>query len=364
MKVGLDAKRAFLNYTGLGNYSRNVIMSLLEHYPHNEYYLFTPDPGSHSFLDEVKKFKNVNLVKPKSKLLTSRWRSYGITRLINELNLDVFHGLSNELPFNIHQSKARKVVTIHDLIPFKEDTFRNVFDDYFSKRKMRSACNNADVVTAISEATKQEIVTRFAINPEKIKVVYQPAGFSIPTNIPEVKSKFNLPDKFILQVGTVEYRKNIQIILKALIKLKIPDLHFVVVGKKGNFYKSLQSFSTNNGLGQLIHFIDPVSNDDLAGIYKKSLAVMYPSFYEGFGLPIIEALSFNKPVLTTKGGCFEEAGGPGAYYCDTESTDEVADAILNILNTDSTAKVNAGKEYVSQFTAKATADGLMSLYHK
>jgi len=149
-----------------------------------------------------------------------------------------------------------------------------------------------------------------------------------------------------------------------LIKLKLPDLHLVIVGKKASFFKALHSYSSNHGLGNLVHFIDPVSNEDLSGIYKESFAVMYPSLYEGFGLPIIEAISYNKPVLTTKGGCFEEAGGPGAFYCDTESVDEVADTLVKILETDSSSHLAAGKQYITRFTAKATADGLMNLYHK
>lgn len=364
MKIGLDAKRAFLNYTGLGNYSRNVIKSLLDHYPDNEYYLFTPDPGSHPFLDEIKNYRNTFVITPRNKSFSSRWRSYGITHLVNELNIDVYHGLSNELPFNIDNCKAKKVVTIHDLIPFKDDTFRNVFDDYFSRKKMRKACKNADVITAISKQTRDEIIQRFGTKEEKIKVVYQPVGFTVVESNEDVRKKYDLPARYILQVGTIEYRKNIQIILKALIKLKLPDLHFVIVGRKGNFFKALHSYSNNNGLGNLVHFIDPVPNEDLAGIYKESIAVMYPSLYEGFGLPIIEALSFNKPVLATGGGCFEEAGGPGAYYCDTESVDEVAGTITKILETDSSSMIAAGKQYISRFTSKATADGLMNLYHK
>jgi len=189
MKIGLDAKRAFLNYTGLGNYSRNVILSLLENYPDNEYYLFTPDPGFHPFLDEIRKHKNVFVIMPKSKSFSSRWRSYGITHLVNKLNLDVYHGLSNELPFNIKKTKVKKIVTIHDLIPFKDDTFRNVFDDFFARRKMRAACKNADIITAISEETKKDIIGLFGTSETKIKVVYQPVGFKVNESTDDVRKE-------------------------------------------------------------------------------------------------------------------------------------------------------------------------------
>lgn len=364
MKIGLDAKRAFLNFTGLGNYSRNVIKSLITHYPQHEYYLFTPRVQENEFYNEVKDLPNIQVIQPSSKLFTSRWRSYGITKLINKFELDVYHGLSNELPFNIANTKAKKIATIHDLIPFKEDAFRNVIDDYFSKRKMRKACKDADIVTPVSKATADDIVNTFGTDSKKIQVVYQPVGFKAPDTFPDVRTKYQLPQQFILQVGTVEYRKNIQIIIRAMIQLRNPDLHFVIVGRKTRFYKSLASYGSNNGLGHHLHFIDPVSNDDLAGLYNASIAVVYPSLYEGFGLPIIEAISYNKPVLTTRGGCFEEAGGPGAYYCNTESVDEVATTIKKMLETDNSQMIAAGKQHIAKFTSKATADALMECYLK
>ena len=95
MKIGLDAKRAFLNYTGLGNYSRNIIRSLIQYYPGNEYYLFTPSIENQEFYDEIKNKSNIKIIQPTSQFITSYWRSYQIPKLINNLNLDVYHGLSN-----------------------------------------------------------------------------------------------------------------------------------------------------------------------------------------------------------------------------------------------------------------------------
>lgn len=363
MKIGLDAKRAFLNNTGLGNYSRHVIKSLLVHYPQHEYYLFTPKIHENEFYNEVKDLRNVKVIQPNSKLFANCWRSYGITKIINKLQLDVYHGLSNELPFNISRSKVKKIVTIHDLIPYKEDAFRNVIDDYFSKRKMRKGCKDADMVTPISKATADDIVSTFGTAPKKIQVVYQPAGSKVPDTLPDVKTKYRLPPQFILQVGTIEYRKNIQIIIRAMIQLRNPELHFVIVGRKTRFYKSLASYGSNNGLGHHLHFIDPVSNDELAGLYSACTGVVYPALYEGFGLPIVEAISYGKPVLTTKGGCFEEAGGPGAYYCNTESVEDVAATLTKMLEKDNSQMISAGKQYITKFTSKAAADALMECYH-
>jgi glycosyltransferase involved in cell wall biosynthesis len=364
MKIGLDAQRAFLNNTGLGNYCRSVIMSLVTHHPEHHYFLFTPKVQPSAFYESIKDLPNVTIIEPTHKSFIWYWRSYGITSIVNRLQLDVYHGLSNELPVNIKKTKAKIIVTIHDLIPFKEDAFRNIFEDFFYKKKMYHACRRAHLITAISQATAEDIKKILGTSPNKIKVVYPPLGIQIPEKLPDVRTKYNLPENFLLQVGRVEYRKNVQIILRALIQLKLKGVHYVVVGRKSPFYKALASYGHNHGLGGLVHYIDPVSNEELAGLYQASTAVVYPSLYEGFGLPIIEAIAFGKPVLATAGGCFAEAGGPGAYYCNTESVNDVAQGIQHILQANHTQTMQAGKAYIGRFTTQATADALMACYVK
>src|SRR3569832_395054 len=160
MKIGYDAKRAFLNQSGLGNYSRTLIKSLSQYYPENKYVLFTPKTGDNYFVDYVEKQKNISIVKP-TKLLDrffrSWWRSYGITKLLTESNIEVYHGLSNELPFNIAEFKGKKIVTIHDLIFLRYPEYYSAADRAIYDRKVKSACDNADVVIAISEQTKRDI---------------------------------------------------------------------------------------------------------------------------------------------------------------------------------------------------------------
>lgn len=366
MKIGLDAKRAFHNYTGLGNYSRNIIRCLLQEYPQHEYYLFSPSIKNTDFFNEVASLPNVKIIQPKAKLFTSLWRSYRITKLINQFGLDVYHGLSNELPNNIRKTNAKKIVTIHDLIPFKEDVFRNVLEDFIYKSKLHAAIRNAGTIVPISKATMAEIVERFSIDERRISLVYPPVVAKntdhYADEMLEVKNKYQLPSNYLLQVGTVEYRKNIQIILQALKQMNNVDLHYVVVGRKQRFARSLIDFAKNSGLGHQVLFIDPLKDDELACMYMQAKAVVYPSLYEGFGLPIVESLLFGKPVLTTKGSCFEEAGGPGAYYCNTNLVEEVANTIAKMLSSNNTQMIEAGQHHVAQFNFKSTADSLMKVY--
>jgi hypothetical protein len=119
MNIGFDAKRAYLNNSGLGNYARTLIKSLNEYYPENSYTLFTTRLSDNDFQEQAAACSNIHVHEPQSfidKKLRSRWRSYGITNVLKEQSVDVYHGLSNELPFNINEFKGKKIVTIHDLI--------------------------------------------------------------------------------------------------------------------------------------------------------------------------------------------------------------------------------------------------------
>lgn len=368
MRIGFDAKRAFNNTTGLGNYSRNIILALLQHYPNHTYFLYTPEIKLAEFYNQVKVFPNVTIVQPGKATWKAWWRRFGITRLLVQHKIDVYHGLSHELPKGISQQSLKKVVTIHDLIPYKEDVFRNIFDDYFFKKKLSHSVAAANEIVAISQATASDIIQQFNVSTQKVYVVNPVISFHTHDHYQEelstVKLKFNLPDQFVLQVGRIEYRKNIQIVIKALKLLNDASIHYVVVGGKTRFHRSLQDFAINSGLRNQVIFLDPVSDDELACLYLLSKAVVYPSLYEGFGLPIVEGLSFGKPVLTTKGGCFEEAGGPGPIYCDTSNANEVAKGLTTVLNENLTIQIQEGQQYISRFNAKDIADSLIAIYEK
>jgi glycosyltransferase involved in cell wall biosynthesis len=176
MNIAFDAKRAFLNYSGLGNYARTLVKSLHEYYPENKYTLFTPRKSDNEFQQYISSQSNISIEEPLSfidKKLRSRWRSYGITELLNDKHINVYHGLSNELPFNISNFKGKKIVTIHDLIFLRYPKLYPFIDAQIYNKKFRHACDIADVIIAISEETKRDIEKYYFIPSEKIKVIYQ-----------------------------------------------------------------------------------------------------------------------------------------------------------------------------------------------
>lgn len=366
MNIAFDAKRAFLNQSGLGNYSRTLIKSLVQYFPSDHYTLFTTkSEGAH-----FSELKNINIVQPKKfmdKKLSSRWRSYGITELLTKNKIDVYHGLSNELPFNISKFKGKKIVTIHDLIFLRYPKLYPLLDRKIYNKKFRSACKLADVIVATSEQTKNDIMEFYSIDPKMIKVVYQSCSeafykMSSKDEITRTLSKYKLPKNYLLSVGTIEERKNLGTILKALTLVK--DIPLVVVGKKKAYFKKLQTFITQNKLEKRIHFLENVPNEELPAIYKGADIFIYPSLFEGFGIPVIEALTSGTPVITTKGGCLGEVGGKSSVYIEPTNYEQLAEEIDRLLNSPELRKniIEKGLEHSKIFLPEAIATEIMNIY--
>ena len=368
MRIGFDAKRAFLNASGLGNYSRNMITYLTDQYPGNEYFLFTPR-SSNRF--DFASRKQCHTVLPNSffqKAFPFYWRTYGLNREMQKYELDIYHGLSNEIPYNISKSSAKSVVTIHDLIFLRFPNLYKRIDRTIYENKFRHACRNADKIIAISEQTKQDIMTFFGTDESRIAVVYQgcnPIFYQKcePAEKENIKKKFNLPDQFILSVGTIEERKNTLQIVKAIHQHHI-DIPLVIVGGFTPYVQNIKAYITKNKMENQVILLHEVDNRSLPAMYQLCDAFVYPSLFEGFGIPIIEALNSGVPVITTTRGCFSEAGGPDSLYVNPENIDELAEAIKSVL-TDRDLRekmVEKSRQYVLNFREERIAADLMKVY--
>jgi len=370
MNIGFDSKRAFLNQSGLGNYSRSLIRSLVTFFPANHYSLFTTRKSKTDFSEFISSQKNTSIIQPQrliDKQLSSRWRSYGITTLLPKNNIDVYHGLSNELPFNIRKFKGKKIVTIHDLIFLRYPQLYPFIDRKIYNKKFQSACALADVIVSVSEQTKNDIIEFYSVNQEKIKVIYQSCNEIFYKEITKdeiwnVRLTYKLPEKYLLHVGTIEERKNLLTIIKSLVLLK--DIPLVVIGKKKPYFKKIQQFIAEHKLDKRILFLENVPSEDLPAIYNSAEIFIYPSLSEGFGIPIIEALTCKTPVITTKGGCFSEAGGPNSIYIDPMNHEQLAEEIKKLSSLPELRKSIAEKgfEYSKKFLPKVIAAAMMELY--
>ncbi len=365
MRLGFDAKRVFNNKSGLGNYGRNLLDSMILHYPDNEYYLFTPRTN----IELYKPQQNQFIIEPNKawRGFKSTWRIMCAAEDAKRLKIDIFHGLSNELPLNIRRSKVKSIVTIHDLIFLRYPNFYKKIDRLIYNKKFKSACLNADKIIAISRQTKQDIIDFYNIEPDKIDIVYQPINQNLFIDVDEkhkqeLKQKYSLADEFLLYVGTIEDRKNILSILEALHYGNI-DIPFVVVGRATSYIEKLKLFIKEKKLKNII-FLSNVSNNEIRSLYSCAKIMIYPSVFEGFGLPVAEAQACGTPVITSNISSLPEAGGDAAILVSPTSHEEISEAILKLLNDKSFYEdiKQASLENSKRFTYAEAAKNMYKIY--
>lgn len=358
MKIGFDAKRAFHNNTGLGNYSRFVIEALQKYFPQNEYFAYSPKLSNREI--------GIKGIIPKNKFL---WRSWLIKNDLQRERIEIYHGLSNELPFGKMPSGIKTVVTIHDLIFERYPKLYPFFDALIYKIKFRKACQKADAVVAVSEQTKRDIIDFYGINPDKIHVIYQDCEVAFheklsTEHIENVKVKYQIKKKYILSVGTIIERKNQASLVAAFQKLNLSNYELILVGGHSKYQNQIEKYIKANSVKN-IKILNKVPFQDLPAIYQGSELFVYPSFFEGFGIPIVEALHSGVPVVAATGSCLEEAGGEGALYANPLNVNDLADKMLQILVNKDLRKqlILAGQKHVMQFSAQSIAGKFNKLYH-
>lgn len=337
MKIGFDAKRLYNNFTGLGNYSRTLLTNLATYLPDDEYYLYTPrvriNPETEPFLQSAD-FRTV-IHKGCCKDL---WRTSGIKKDLRRDGIQIYHGLSHELPLGIQKTNVRSVVTIHDVV-YK--TFPEMFpaiERRIYDRKYKHSCSASNRIIAISQSTKSDLIRLLGVPEEKIDVVYQainPAFYTMqsPDKARELVRHYGVPQDFVLSVGTINSRKNLMGIMKAY-RLIPKDLllPIVVIGEGGKYKEEVMRFAEANDLTKYMIMIDSLtSSGAMQAFYQCATMLIYPSFYEGFGLPVTEALLCRTPVITSNISSLPEAGGEGAAYVDPSSPEDIAATIEKVL---------------------------------
>lgn len=381
MRIGFDAKRAAQNATGLGNYSRFVIRILNNFFPDDEQVLYVPNPKKIQHLDKATANGNDNDINCKNatkirfpqriwKRLRSLWRVWGIISDLKRDRIDIFHGLSNELPLNIRKAKCRSVVTIHDLIFLHYPKYYHWIDRKIYDFKFRRACSNADRVIAVSEFTKREIMKYYGTPEAKIDVVYQGCdpAFSAPIGneeLDEVARRYSLPQQFILYVGSIEERKNLMLVAKAIASRPSAFSHKIVaVGKRTPYVDEIRDYLEANGIADRMLFFHKVPFADLPSFYRLADAFVYPSRIEGFGIPMLEAISRGLPAIGCTGSCLEEAGGPHCIYVDPDDAQAMSAALCRVVSDKELREtmIREGYKYARNFTDEVLAGKVHETY--
>ena len=374
--IAFDAKRAAQNRTGLGNYSRFIVRLLSLYAPDNDYRLFVPDLRKTRFLDELPTPSAYTIVSPRTVLgraMKALWRSFAISHELRRQHVDLYHGLSNELPFGIRHAGCRSIVTIHDVIFLHHPEYYHPLDRWLYRLKFAYAGRKADCVLTVSEYSKRELVQHLHLPPSKIHVVYQ--GITIDfssvtdTDLRRVQSLYRLPDRFILFVGTLEERKNLLLVARAFVLLAAkhslpPDLRLVAVGRRTPYLSTVLSTLQAAGLTDRLLICEGVPFADLPAFYRLADFFVYPSRIEGFGIPMLEAAAAGLPAIGCTGSSLEEAGGAGAFYVDPDDAPAMAQCILSLWNNADLRKERSvmGLSHAERFSDSRLFSDLMAVY--
>ena len=359
MHIGFDAKRLFLNKTGLGNYSRTLVSNLIKYYPENTYFLYSPRVERNQETEFFFNKENVKIVSPENG--GAIWRSKGVLKEIQNDKIDVYHGLSNELPYGISKRNVKSVVTIHDVIFERYPKQYAFFDRMMYRHKTKSCIAQADRVLSISHQTTDDLKKYYGLSDDKVSLVYQTCNPTFTDTPTPFKPKSN---DYFLYVGSVIERKNLLSILMAMTKIEQSlRKKFVIVGTGGAYYKKAQSFAAENKLEPWLEWKGIMNNNDLRRLYENSIALIYPSIFEGFGIPVIESMFAGRPVITSNLSSLKEVGGEAAILIDPFNVSELVEAMNKIVEVGYQEGMQSRiDKHLQQFNPEKLSKELMDLY--
>ena len=381
MIIGYDGKRAFQNKTGLGNYSRSLVSIVASYFAQYRYILFAPKQTSLFDISTVANFSTITPKKPFYKKFPSLWRRAGMVKDIVDAGVNIYHGLSNELPLGIEKTPVKTVVTIHDLIFERFAETYNFDERYVHRWKIKRACKVADAVIAISKQTRDDLVNLYKIAAEKIFICYQSCNpvFEIikqPEEKALVKKRYQLPDRYFLFVSSITPRKNLEAICQAMILLKDElQIPLVIIGDGKKEKEKVKQSMHQNGLQDRLLFLNELAvskekpfetGADFPAIYQQALALIYPSVFEGFGLPVLEALWSGLPVICSNTSSLPEVAGDAALYFAPQDYALLASHMKAIAGIESlVAELQMkGFEQAKKFTSDQYAQSIMNVYKK
>ena len=376
MRIGIDVTAALTQGGGIGRYTRELIHALVAVDENSSYRFFSAKPPE--TLPVANPIPEANNVVYRPALLDERWlyRLWYRLRLPLPVQwvtgpLDLFHSPDFVLP--PVNGRIPTLLTVHDLsFIHYPHTFPERLVSYLNQ-VVPWSIGRASHILADSEATRHDLETLWQVPPEKISVLYSgvDARFQPVTDekkITAVRQKYQLDDfPYVLSVGTLQPRKNFQMLIRAFRPLTetLPH-HLVISGGKGWLYEEMLDEVEKQGLLDRVHFIGFVDDDDLPTLYSEASLFAFPSLYEGFGLPLLEAMGCETAVVTSNSSSLPEVAGEAAVQLPPEDqlawTETIHALLLNHSRRDSL--IRAGKTQVLQFSWQQSAHQLITIYHQ
>ncbi|MBS4015545.1 MAG: glycosyltransferase family 4 protein [Candidatus Latescibacteria bacterium] len=372
MKIAIDALPAKSLHHGMGTYIYNLLKNLISFNSGHEFIIYKkPEVFTDLEKDQNQQVQFRNIKKSRNQRVL--WEYTTLPKLLQKEQVDIFWGPSNFLPL---RKACKYVVTIHDLSSFTyADTYPYLRRKYY-QYIIKQAVKRADLIVTDSEFSRQDIVNTFSIPAEEVKVIscgiddiFQPIDCSDKHT--QIKSKYKLPDDFIFTLGVIEPKKNTQRLVQAYTQLKnkhvdLPKL--VVGGSKKYGWKNRRIFQLVDELKlkDSVIFTGFIEHQDLPVIYSTAKLFILPSLFEGFGLPVIEAMACGTPVITSNTSSLPEIAGDAAVLINPYDTEEIGQAIIKVisdqqLQTEMRAK---GFKNVKRFSWQESAHELLDVFEQ
>lgn len=357
IKIGYDAKRYFNNATGLGNYSRTLIHYLDKYHAENQYVLFVHRKYA------SKGFNRYKVVKGKGQ--HAIWRSRQVRKEIASNDIQVYHGLSGELPARM-KGGPRYVVTVHDIIFKLFPQWYGSVDRFFYNQKLRHALKVADSIVAVSQSTADNLKEYCDFDHSKLSIIYPTWNAMYETLNKEEIHVPLLPKNYLLFVGSFYERKNLRRVIRAMAAPECRNIPLVVVGDGKKRYKQVMlELIQQYKLERQVLLLENVYDELLKQLYLRAKAVIYPSLYEGFGLPVVEAWRCNKPVITSSNSSLSEIGTKACISLkDPEDQEEISHAIGKLFSDSEVYDqlVSEIPDHLEQFSPKTSSELWAKLY--
>lgn len=364
MRIGIDAR--MLRYSGIGKYIQNLIENLAKIDRKNQYILFCKEADLR--ICKIKQ-ENFNFRVVKTPLFSLR-EQLSLPTMIKKNRLDIFHTPHFNIPLF---SPVKKMVTIHDLIPLIFPGARSSWLSRTYYRFMNSqVVKKAGKIIAVSKNTERDLLKFFKVPEGKIEVIYEAvSGRFKPVNdvksLEEIKKKFNITKRFLLYVGLKELHKNLVSLIKILEILKKKmglDIQLVIVGKRDPRFTQAEETAKELDLEGDVLFLGEVSDEDVVLLYNAAQIFLFPSLYEGFGLPPLEAMACGTPVISSNTSSLPEVLGDAAILINPRDIDEWAKKIRKVLTDEDLRKKlkQKGLGRVKQFSWEKAARDTLRVY--
>ncbi|HEV2581857.1 MAG TPA: glycosyltransferase family 1 protein [Ktedonobacteraceae bacterium] len=375
MRIAIDYTAATRQAAGISNYVRSLVDAMLAQDTTNQYTLLTSGrpPQDRPFPD-AKNVRGRSLVIPDRYLniLWYRWR-LPLSATFFTGQVDLYHGPDFVLP--PLNGKLRKIVTVHDLAFLEHPEYAVAALAAHLKKVVPEAVAAADAVVAVSGETRRALVEQFATPPQKITLVPNGIRSSLkrvtnPILLEAARHKYGLKSPLVLGVGTLEPRKNHLGLIKAFHKSassankQARPAMLAIAGGEGWMYEETRQAVADLKLEKKVRFLGRVSDLDLMLLYSLADVFVFPSFYEGFGVPPIEAMACGAPVITSNVSSLPEVVGDAALLVDPHNNGAIAQAILRVLGNPQQAEElrQKGYERAQRFTWAASARKMLSIY--